>query len=222
MFGSMSPSKMSFLEGHFERNNGLACKVQRSGRSVEAFESFSLHLAKEVFGTRGNVVDEMAGERFLLGEGLRLAHGALGTFDVASALGCEGAHEGGSVILDFAIHLIVGLDLHRTNERDRMRGAGCRSGSHGGDVGGFENKYSRGTCVPAGGRHVDDHRHGRTGNLLDDLAGRTDQAAGCIHLDQYSLRVAAVGFVDGAGDVLGADGLDGVVNRDFENLGGGG
>ena len=112
-FGSISPSKDVFLEGHFERNNGLAREIQRSGLSVEAFESFSLDLAEEVFGTRGNVVDEMAGERFLLGERLGFAHGALGTFDVASALGCEGAHEGGSVVLDFAIHLIVRLDLHR-------------------------------------------------------------------------------------------------------------
>ena len=76
--------------------------------------------------------------------------------------------------------------------------------------------------MPAGGRHVDDDRYEGAGNLLDDFARRADQAAGRIHLDQYGLVVAAVSFVDGAGDVFRADGLDGVVNGDLEDLRGGG
>ena len=79
---------------------------------------------------------------------------------LASALRGDGAHEGGGVILDFAVHLLVGLYLDWANERDGMSGPGGGSGGHGGDVGGFENEDPGGTGVASRGRHVDDDRYG--------------------------------------------------------------
>ena len=42
-----------------------------------------------------------------------------------------------------------------------------------------------------------------------------------IHLDQYSLVAAPAGFIDGAGNIFRADGLNGVIDGDFEDLRGG-
>ncbi len=72
----------------------------------------------------------------------------------------------------------------------------------------------------AAGRDVKDDGHGRVRDLLDDVASGFDEASGRIDLDQYSLVVAALGFVDGAGNVLLGDGLNGVVDDDFQDLGG--
>ena len=58
-------------------------------------------------------------------------------------------------------------------------------------------------------------------DLVDDVAGGFDEASGGIDLDQYSLIVAALGFVDGAGDVFLGDGLNGVVDDDLEDFSGG-
>ena len=154
----------------------------------------------------------MCREGLLLGKGLGFAYRALRGLHAASALGGDRAHEGCSVILDLAIHLVVRFDLDRSDEGDRMRCTGCSSGSHGGYVGGFEDKYSRRAGMPACGRHIDDDWHGRAGNLLDDLARRADETSGSIHFDQHSLGVATLSFVDGAGDVLRADGLDRVID----------
>ena len=55
--------------------------------------------------------------------------------------------------------------------------------------------------------------------MFDDLARRINQTAGCIDLDQYGLIAAAAGFVDCAGDVFLADGLDRVVDDDFQDFG---
>jgi hypothetical protein len=50
-----------------------------------------------------DVLDQVLVECFLIGEGLRLADGAFGELDVATALGDDGAHEGGGVVLDLSI-----------------------------------------------------------------------------------------------------------------------
>ena len=66
------------LQRHVESDHRLAREVERGGFSVEALERFALHLAKEIFGARRDVIDEMLCERFLFGEGLRFAHRAFG------------------------------------------------------------------------------------------------------------------------------------------------
>src|SRR5580698_4224069 len=52
------------------------------------------------------------------------------------------------------------------------------------------------------------------------MASGFDQASGSIDLNQYRLRVAALGFVDGTGDVFLGDGLNGVVDDDLKDFGG--
>jgi hypothetical protein len=99
-----------------------------------------------------------------------------------------------------------------------MRRAGVGSGSHGGNIGGFQNEKSGRTGAAAGGRDIKNDRNLRCRNLLDDLAGGFDQAAGGIDFDQQGLVVAAPGFVDGAGDVFLSDGLNGVIDDDLEDL----
>src|SRR6266567_2408923 len=96
-----------FLQGHAERHKRLARQTERSGLSVEALEILSLHLAEKLFRSRCDIVDEVPSERFLFREGFGLAHGTLGSFNAASALGGDGTHESSRVILDFPAHLVV-------------------------------------------------------------------------------------------------------------------
>ncbi len=210
-----------FLERHAERRDGLAGELEGDFLSVEALEAFAVDLAEEIFFAGGHVVDQVLRESFLLGEGFGFEHRAFGDFDVAAAPGGDGAHEGGGIVLDFALHLVVGLDLGRAEEQDGMRRAGVGSGGHGRDVGGFEDEDSGRTGAAAGGGDVNDDGDLRVRDLLDDLAGGVDEASGSIDLDQYGLIVAALGFVDGAGNVFLGDGLNGVVDDDFEDFGGG-
>ena len=101
-----------------------------------------------------------------------------------------------------------------------MRRAGVGSGRHGSDVSGFENEDSSGAGAAAGRRHVDDHGHRRSHDLVDNFPRRLDEASGSIHLDQNSLVVMISGDRERAGDVFGGDGLDGVVHRDPQDVGG--
>ena len=71
----------------------------------------------------------------------------------------ERAHEGGRIVFDFALHLVVGFNLHGTDERHGMCGAGGGSGSHGRDVCGFENEDACGARMSARGSDVDDDWH---------------------------------------------------------------
>ena len=149
-------------------------------------------LAEEIVLAGGHVVDQVLRQRFLFGEGLGFEHGAFGDLDVAAAPGGDRAHEGGGIILDFALHLVVGLDLSWAEEQHGMRRASVGSGSHGCDVGRFEDEDSSRTGAAAGGRDVEDDGNRRVRDLLDDVAGGFDEASGRIDLDQYGLIVAAL------------------------------
>ena len=69
-------------------------------------------------------------------EGFRVADGVFGVFGVAAADGDVGAQEGGGVVLD----LFLEDGVHGGAFDDGVGGAGFGAGSHGGDVGGFEQK----------------------------------------------------------------------------------
>src|ERR1035441_3120850 len=79
--------KDALFEGHLVVAYRLAGQVESYRVSVEAFETFAFHLAKQILLVWGNVVDQLLVEGLLFGEGLRFAHGALGQFDVAATLG---------------------------------------------------------------------------------------------------------------------------------------
>ena len=206
-----------FLQRHAEGHNGLARELQGDLLATEALEAFALHLAEKIVLAGGHIVDEMLRERFLIGEGLGFEYGAYGNFNVAASSGDDRAHESGGIILNFALHFVVDLGREQANQ-DRMRRSGVGSGSHGCHIGRFQEENSGRTGAAAAGRDVEQDRNRRIRDLLNDVAGGFNGASGSIDLDQYSLIVAALGFVDGAGDVFLGDGLNGVVDDDLEDL----
>src|SRR5580700_1683281 len=103
-----------------------------------------------------------------------------------------------------------------------MRRSGVGSWSHSCDIGRFEDKYSSRASAAAGGGDVHNHRNRRGGDFFDNLARGVDQTPGRIDLDQYSLIVAALGLIDGAGNVFARDGLNSVIDNDLEDFRGGG
>ena len=157
----------------------------------------------------------MLRQGLLLGKGFGLAHRTFGDFDIAAASGCDGAHQGCSVVFHLLFHHVVQV---AAAERDGMGRAGIGAGGHGGDVGGFEDKKSGGRSAAAAGRDVKNDRNLRAGNFLDDLARRFNEASGSIDLDQYSLIVATAGLVDGASNVFLGNGLNRVVDDDLQDF----
>src|ERR1022692_2292218 len=89
-----------------------------------------------------------------------------------------------------------------------MRRARIGSRSHGRDVGRLQDEDSSRTRAASAGGYINNHWKLRRGNLVDDLARRLDQPSRRIDLDQYSLIVAPLRFVDGAGDIFLGDGLN--------------
>ncbi len=104
---------MLFLQRHAERRDRLADEIQSDLLAVEALEALAIDLPEEIVLAGGNVVDQMLRESFLIGEGLGLAHGAFGHFDIAAAPGDDGTHEGGRVVLDLLLHHVIEFDRRR-------------------------------------------------------------------------------------------------------------
>src|SRR6266852_802075 len=102
-----------------------------------------------------------------------------------------------------------------------MSSARVGSRSHGRNIGRFEDEDSRRPGAAAGGGDVENNRNLRVCDPFDDAASGFDKASWSIDLDQYSLIVAALGFVEGAGDVFLGNRLNGVVDDDLEDFRGG-
>src|ERR1039457_3893620 len=85
-----------------------------------------------------------------------------------------------------------------------------------------EDEEPGGCGAAAAGRHVDDDRHRRGHDFLDDFARRIDQSAGSVDLDQDGLIVVGGCRGEGAANVFGGDGLNGVVHCDPKDVGGAG
>ena len=132
--------------------------------------------------------------------------------------GGDGAHEGSGIVLDFLHHGLVRL----AEESDGVGGSGVGAGGHRGDVSGFEDKDAGGASARAGRGDVDDDGNRGRRKLFDDVASGIDEPAGRIEFDEDGFVVIGGGGFEGASDVFGGDGLDGVVDDDFQDLGGGG
>src|SRR5258708_12010199 len=61
-----------FLQRHAKRHDALTGETQRDFLVVEALKRFTFHLAKEITLAGGNILNEVLGEGFLLGEGFAL------------------------------------------------------------------------------------------------------------------------------------------------------
>ena len=92
---------------------GCSNQVKCCCLAVEALEALAIHLVKEILFAGSHIVDEMLRESLLLGERLRLAHGAFRHFDIAAALGGDGPHECSGVVLDLLFHDVVHLAAPR-------------------------------------------------------------------------------------------------------------
>ena len=154
--------------------NRFARQIQRDRFPVEALDGFALHLFQQVLFVGRDVVDQLLRKRFLLGKRLRLAHRALGHFDVAAALGNHGTHQRGGVILHLLFHDVVHLAAAQGH---RMGRAGIGARSHGRHVRALQNEEAGRSRPAAAGRDVNNHRNRRRQNFLDDVAGGVQQAA---------------------------------------------
>src|SRR6185312_6873576 len=67
-------------------------------------------------------------------------------------------------------------------------------------------------------RDVDDDRDRRSKDLLHDFTHGGFKTARCAQVDEHGVRVTCVGGVDAARDVFSADGLDGVVDDQMNDL----
>ena len=113
--------------------------------------------AREQRGVVGRVeVDEFEFEGFVVAVGFGVADGVFGGLDVAAAARGVGAEEGCGVVLDLLFE--DGVELAAFD--DGVGGAGVGSGSHGGDVGGFEEEEACRAGAAAGRGDEDDDGDG--------------------------------------------------------------
>ena len=167
----------------------------------------------------GDEVDELEFEGFLVAVGLRVADGVLGGFDVAAAAGDVGAEEGGCVVFDFGAE--DGVDLAAFD--DGVGGAGVGAGGQGGDIGGFEEEEDGGSGSGCRlGRSKYDDGDGGCFDGLDHGAVGVEEAAGGAEGDDDGGVMVGGSFLQAALEIVGGDGLDGVVDGEFEDGGLGG
>ena len=115
-------------------------------------------------------------------------------------------------MLDPLLHDVIHL---AAAEGDGMSRSSIGSGRHGRNVGAFEDEESRRRRATAAGRDIDNHRHGRGHNLLNNFTRSIEQPAGSIDLDEQGLVFVAIRFGDGAGNVFGCDGMDRIIDHNL-------
>src|SRR5580658_4483511 len=101
-----------------------------------------------------------------------------------------------------------------------MRRSGIGSGSHRSHISRIDDENPRGTGAAAGGRNIKDYGNRRVRDFFDDLARGVEQSSGSTDFDQNCLVISELGFIDRARDEFRGDGLDRVVENDFENFSG--
>ena len=192
----------------------VAHQMQLLLLAVEALHHPAFELAEQVVLVARDHVDQVLLQRLLVGPRFRLAHRALRQLQVTATRSHERPHESGGVVLHLRLHHVV----HLLAAQDyRMGRAGVGAGRHGRNVCRLQNKEAGRGRVGSAGRHVDNHRHRRSKNLLDDFAGRVDQSARRAQFNQHRVRIGLAGALDGAIYILRADGLDGVVYFDLDH-----
>jgi hypothetical protein len=133
----------------------------------------------------------------------------------SAAAGDEGAEKGGGVVLQLLLH----DGVERAAALDyRMRSSRVGAWGHGGDVGGFEQEEPGRPGAAARRSDVDDHRRRRIEDLAHHFAGGVEQAAGGVELDEDRVGAEVFGSLEASGEVLVADGLDGVVEAEDDDL----
>ena len=137
---------------------------------------------------------------------MRRLHGGQGGIDVAIALGDVGTKKGLGVVLDLLGHGFVGL----AELEDHVGRTGVGAGRHGGDIGGFKQEETRRCGAGACGSNVNDDGYARTEDGARHGPHGLDQAAWGVEHDEHGGRTFGVGTSDGAIELRGGHGLDGV------------
>ena len=190
-------------------------QVEDLGVAVEAVDRAAVEGVEEGGVVGGDEVDELEVEGLVVAVGLGVANGVVCGLDVAATAADVGAEEGCGVVLD----LFLEDGVHLAAFDDGVGCAGVGSGGHGGDVGGLEEEEAGGACSAAGGRDEDDDGDGGVFDGLDHDAGRVEEATGCPEGDDDGAGVLAGGLVEAALEVVGCDGLDGVVDGELDDDG---
>jgi hypothetical protein len=99
----------------------------------------------------------------------------------------------------------------------RVRSSGVGAGRHGGYIGRFEEKKSRRSGPASGGGHIDNDRDRRGDHLTYHLPHGIKQSARSVDLDQNGICMLRCAFIQPPRHVVGADGLDGVVEVDDDH-----
>ena len=152
-------------------------------------------------------------QRFAVAVGLGRADGILGRLHVASPAIDIGAQKGSRIVLQLLLHGVV--ELHSLDHR--MGRAGVGAGSHRSHIGSFQEEESRRSGPASGRGNIHDDGDRRGDDLAHHLPHGIEQAAGCIDFDQDGARVLRRGRIQPALHVVGADGLNGVVDVDQDH-----
>ena len=187
-------------------------EVQRDAGAVEALDGLAVELGQQRVVVGRDRVDQVQLQRLGFAEGLRVADGVFGVLGVASADLDIGAQEGGGVVLD----LLFEHRVHGGAFKDGVGRAGVGPRRHGGDIGCLKQEEAGRSGATARRLDENDDGHGRGLDGSDHLAGGIEQAAGRAHGDEHGCRIAAGGVVQAALEVLGGDGLDGVVDGELD------
>ena len=192
--------------------------------AIEARDRAAVELGEQSFTGGRDEIAQPAVERFPLSKRLRLSNGGLGQRHIAAATLGVAPQIGGGIVEDLLLHRLVDADWIAT-DRQQGRGGTCVGARrHGRDVRSEQDEETGGRGACASRRDVHSHGRARIDDVLDDLAHRRIQAAGCVHRDEDQRRAAVIGLVDAAVDVLGHHRVDLTVDvqlDDARRFGGG-
>ena len=155
-----NPRQKPLAQGQLKgRAHGVA-QFQFRLRAVKSFDRAPIELVEEFLGRRNNQIDELAVERFFLGESFRIGHGCLGQRHVAPALAGKASQVSRGIIRDFSPQRFVNLHRKRPDADERRRCPGVRPGRHGRHVRGQQNEKPGRRAPRPRRRDVHHDRHG--------------------------------------------------------------
>jgi len=160
-----------------------------------------------------NQIDQLQLQCFLIAVRLGRTDGIFSRLHIAPPARHVGAEKRGCVVLQLLLHDVVelGPDHHR------MRRACIAAGSHGRYVGGLEQEKSRRSSPATRGGDINDDRDRRGDHLAYHLPHGIEQSARSVHLNEHGIRMLRRRSLQAPRHVVGADGLDRVVEVDDDD-----
>ncbi len=195
--------------GPFQRQCHAVAVKERNGAAIEP--------GQQVVRVCGNQVNQLAVQRFLFAECLGFCDCLLCQLDIAAAPGGNAADVGGGIIGGLAAKRFVDVYGRAANHKNRRRSTCGGARGHGRYVGRKKNEEARRSSARPGRGHIDDDRHRRADDALDNAAHGVVQPAGRIQRDEDQAGAAARGFVNAADDELGRKRHDGAIDAHLDD-----